>query len=95
MDPEQALRDATAHLRAGARVDAAEALAAYRAWRRGGGYEPNDGDRRARELARRLAASGQDGNVGDSNGPDGSTVTLAAAVDAILTGLLRRADAER
>jgi hypothetical protein len=55
MDPEAVLRDAESHLRAGERAAAAEALAAYRAWRRGGGFEPAGGDARARELAARLA----------------------------------------
>ena len=85
MDPEQALRDATTHLVAAHLCDAATALAGYWAWRRKGGFEPRDGDRRARDLGRHLASAGKarDDNHGDA-------VTLTAAVDAVLAGLLER-----
>ena len=55
MDPEQTLRDCEDCLKAGGLREAAEALAAYWGWRGRGGFCPPDGDRRARELARRLA----------------------------------------
>jgi len=57
MDPSQTLCDAAAHLRAEESAAAAAALANYWAWRRGGGFEPLDGDQLAAELERRLAAS--------------------------------------
>ena len=83
MDPLQALHDAESHLAAGERADAAEALAAYHAWRRCGGFEPPDGDRRARNLARRLVGSNHDGD-------DGGPVALAVVLESILTQLIRR-----
>ncbi len=55
MDPEQTLRDLESHLRDENLRGAAEALAAYWGWRGKGGFCPPDGDRRARELARKLA----------------------------------------
>ena len=83
MDPAQALLDAESHLAAGERAAAAEALAAYRAWRRGGGFEPQDGDRRARDLTSRLAA-------GNHGGDDDGPVALESALESILTRLIRR-----
>ena len=53
MDPEQTLRDAAAALDAGQWRDAIDRLRDYAAWRRGGGYEPTDGDVRAERLGRR------------------------------------------
>jgi hypothetical protein len=64
MDPEQTLRACEAHLKDGNLREAAEALAAYWAWRGHGGFSPPGGDRRARELAQRLIATKAD------DGPD-------------------------
>ena len=57
MDPRQALLDAETHLRTGELDEAAVCLADYRAWRRGGGFEPPGGDQLAGDLERRLAAA--------------------------------------
>ena len=57
MDPKQALLDAEMHLQTGELDEAAECLATYRAWRRGGGFEPAGGDQLASDLERRLAAA--------------------------------------
>jgi hypothetical protein len=55
VDPTQALLDAETHLQAGELDEAAARLADYRAWRRGGGFEPPGGDLLAGDLERRLA----------------------------------------
>jgi hypothetical protein len=93
MDPEQALRDAEQHIGDGDLDQAAEALNAYRTWRRGGGFEPADGDRRARELGRRLARArrDRDGAAADSDASDDATCcTIAEAIAAIMADLERR-----
>src|SRR5687767_12165206 len=54
LDPEQALRDAEDHARAGKLARARAALDAYSAWRRAGGFEPAGGDARATRLAARI-----------------------------------------
>ena len=90
MDPAQSLHDAESHLAAGNRIAAAEALANYHCWRRGGGFESVNGDHRASELDRQLYGAGL-----DHDDDHGDAVTLAAAVDEILAGLLRQTDAKR
>ena len=90
MDPAQALLNAESHLAAGNRIDAAESLAAYRAWRQSGGFELINGNLRAGELERQLYCAGL-----DHDDDHGAAVTLAATVDTILAGLLRRAETER
>jgi hypothetical protein len=57
VDPKQALLDAQKHLRTGELDEAVACLADYRAWRRGGGFEPTGGDQLACDLERRLAAA--------------------------------------
>jgi hypothetical protein len=50
MDPEQCLKDILLALREGEPGEAAQRLADYQAWRRRGGFEPRNGDARARAL---------------------------------------------
>jgi hypothetical protein len=92
MDPETTLRDAEAHLAAGERAEAADALERYWAWRRGCGFEPRagDGDRDARALGRRLACGGLDGDGDKGGGEADGPVPLADAVATILARLPRR-----
>jgi|OpeIllAssembly_1097287.scaffolds.fasta_scaffold14947_4 hypothetical protein len=51
MDPEQALKDAESALRNGDRPTALDRLNGYWAWRDAGGFEPRNGDERAKVLA--------------------------------------------
>lgn len=50
MDPEACLKDAEGYLSEGDAEEAHEVLASYWAWRRNGGFEPANGDKRARQL---------------------------------------------
>ena len=50
MDPEQTLRDAKQALQAGDLSAARTALTTYQMWRDAGGFEPRNGDERARVL---------------------------------------------
>ncbi len=90
MDPMEALIVAAASLAAGELTEAAEALDSYRAWRRRGGYEPHDGDRRAGDLGRRLHCGCQGDGDGDG---DKGTAALGDAVDLVLADVVRRATA--
>lgn len=51
MDPEQALKDAEQALRDGDRPTALDRLNGYWRWRDTGGFEPRNGDERAKVLA--------------------------------------------
>jgi hypothetical protein len=55
MDPQACLDRVERLLDAGELDDGRDALDDYREWRLGGGFEPDDGDKRARLLARRWA----------------------------------------
>ena len=79
MDPKQALLDAETHLRAGEQDEAAAFLAAYRAWRRGGGFEPPGGDQLASDLERRLAAATPGTSRARATGGDPMTPSEDAA----------------
>lgn len=54
MDPEASLKSAQAALADDNAADAAEYLQAYAQWRRRGGFEPNRGDERARDMREHL-----------------------------------------
>lgn len=51
MDPEQSLKDAEQAIRDGDRPTALDRLNAYWTWRDTGGFEPRNGDERAKVLA--------------------------------------------
>ena len=66
MDPEAALAGAEREIAwivegspHGSKRDAREYLAAYNGWRRGGGFEPTNGDARARAVSRFLKSGGK------------------------------------
>ncbi len=50
MDPEAALKEAESSLKDGEIGDAFEKLSYYCEWRRKGGFEPTNGDARARRV---------------------------------------------
>jgi len=54
MDPEETLRRAEQALRDLDFGEALDLLAAYDRWRRFGGFEPHDGDRRAAQVRRTI-----------------------------------------
>lgn len=54
MDPEATLTSALSALTDDNAADAAEYLQAYANWRRRGGFEPRNGDERARQMRARL-----------------------------------------
>lgn len=64
MDPEAALREAKLALRRKDYEEAAEALSNYWDWRKSGGFEPKNGDRRAEALGAKLSDEWGDGDSG-------------------------------
>jgi hypothetical protein len=73
MDPEAALARAEQHIdwidmpgMGGDKRRVREYLAAYNGWRRGGGFEPENGDARARAISLWLKSGGKK-RIGDAN----------------------------
>lgn len=68
MDPEAALGDAERAYRHDEFEEAFAALRNYRTWREGGGFEPKNGDARAKELLDKLvrATGGYDSGWGEA-----------------------------
>ena len=78
MDPQAALDAAEQEIEAGEYREALEHLNHYTNWRARGGFEPEDGDQRSREMRDQLRSLGPDDDWGDDD-DDAADICLSCS----------------